>query len=420
LGIPVSPSFQRSICHAYELNLVEINNTVIYFISRPLFPPGNSLRVALPTLNFSSFLAAIFSVGLADTIKLSPRTTLLVPHNDAFKRLGLLVSAHLLSASGAADLENVVLHHVIDGVVYTRDLQNSTARTYPTLEGSDLHVEHTKDGSITLTPSGGWAGLSPQFSPMNLLSETGVVHELSDIFIPRSVHLTVGKLAKAAKGTTMMNLITKAGMEWVLNGTAPPVDSPWGQDGISGTGWTLLCPSDDAFKKINLTRLYSDKAGIQLIVGQHLLDTRNSVDISETPNNNQPIRLHDSDAYETLISPGSTYRDVVFREAEGGQLVVGIKNARGTGGKKDWAKVTGWGRATTGGGTGGVIEIDRLLVPYEPPLWMEYGVPMVIVVFGVAVIGLFFLGVRKIWRMDRSEATYEPIGGFSREDDDES
>ncbi|KAH8998841.1 hypothetical protein EDB86DRAFT_2828382 [Lactarius hatsudake] len=404
-----------SISFGGAATIVEINNTVVYFISRPLFPPGNSLQIALPTLNFSSFIAAIFSADLADTIKTSPRTTLLVPHNDAFKRLGLLVSAHLLSASATADLESVVLHHVIDDVVYARDLQNSTARTYPTLEGSDLHVGRTKAGAITLTPSGGWPGLNSELIPMDLLSETGAVHELSDLFIPRSVQLTVGKLAKAAKGTTMANLIIKAGMEWVLNGTAPPVDSPWGQDGISGTGWTLLCPTDDAFKKVNLTQLYSDKIAMQLLVGQHLLNTPKSLDVSGTPNNNRPLRFLDSDTYETLISPESNYRDVVFRETDDNNVAVGIKNARGTGGKADWAKVTGWGRATTGGGTGGVIQIDRLLIPYEPPVWIEYGWPIVVGIFGVLAIGLFFMGVRKIWRLDRTEATYEPVGGFSRE-----
>lgn len=309
------------------------------------------------------------------------------------------------------------MHHVIDDVVYARDLKNKTARTYPTLEGSDLHVEYTKGGSISFNPSGGWPGLTSELTPINLLSETGVVHELSDIFIPRSVHLTVGKLAKAAKGTTMMNLILKAGMEWVLDGATPPADSPW--SGISGTGWTLLCPSDDAFKKVNLTRLYSDKAAMQLIIGQHLLNTPNS-DFSGTPNNNQPLLFHDSDIYATLISPESNNRDVMFREAENGEVVVAIKNAPGTGGKRDWAKVTAWGRATTGGGSGGVIQIDRLLVPYEPPLWMEYGVPVVVGISGVFAICLFFLGVRKIWKMDRTEATYEPVGGFGREDDDES
>jgi solute carrier family 25 carnitine/acylcarnitine transporter 20/29 len=375
--------------------------------------------VALPNLNFSSFLAAIFSADLADTIKTSPRITLLVPNNDAFKRLGLLVSAHLLSTSATADLKNVVLHHVIDDVEYAQDLQNSTARTYPTLEGSDLHAQHKAGGPISLTPSGGWPGLISELTPINLLSETGVVHELSDIFIPRSVHLTVGKLAKAAKGNTMTNLILKAGMEWVLNGTAPPADSPWGQIGVPGTGWTLLCPTDNAFKKVNLTRLYSDKAGMQLIVGQHLLHTPNSAELGP-PNNNQPVPLHDSDVHKTLISPNSNHRDVVFREMEHGEVVVRIKHAPGTPGKKDWAKVTGWGRATTGGGTGGVVQIDGLLVPYEPPMWMEYGGPVVVGIFGIIAIGLFFMGVRKIWRMDRTEATFEPVGGFGREGDDES
>ena len=402
------------------MNVVEVNNTVIYFISRPLLPPGNSLQVALPILNFSSFLAAIFSANLADTIKTSRRTTLLVPNNDAFKRLGLLVSAHLLSTPATSDLKNVILHHVIHDVVYARDVQNSTARTYPTLEGSDLHVEHKKGGTISLTPSGGWPGLISELTPTNLLSETGAVHELSDIFIPRSVHLTVGKLAKAAKGTTMTNLIIKAGMEWILNGTTPPADSPWDQSGIVGTGWTLLCPTDDAFKKVNLTQLYSDKATMQLVVGQHLLNTPTSGELSGTPTNNQPVPFHVSGIYKTLISPESNYRDVVFRETENGEVAVGIKNAPGTGGKVDWAKVTAWGRATTGGGTGGVIQIDGLLVPYEPPLWRKYGPPVVVGIFGVLVIALFFMGVRKIWRMDRSEATYEPVGGFGREDDDES
>lgn len=373
----------------------------------------------MPNLNSSSFLAAIFSADLADTIKTSPRTTLLVPHNDAFKRLGLLVSAHLLSTSAKADLESVILHHVIDDVVYTRDLRNSTARTYPTLEGSDLHVEHTQGSAISLTPSGGWPGLSSELTPINLLSKTGVVHQLSDIFIPRSVHLTVGKLAKAAKGTTMTNLIIKAGMEWVLNGTTPPADSPWGQNGISGTGWTLLCPSDDAFKEVNLTQLHADKAAMQLLVGQHLLNTPKSAEFPGSPTN-QPVRFDDEDIYESLISPESSYRDVVFRGRENGQVTVGIKNSPGTGGKVDWAKVTAWGRATTGGGTGGVIQIDRLLVPYEPPLWLEYGPPMTVAIFGVLAIGGFFMGVRKIWRLDRTEATYEPVGGFGREDDDES
>ncbi|KAI0041795.1 hypothetical protein FA95DRAFT_1500992 [Auriscalpium vulgare] len=391
---------------------LEINNTVIYFISRPLTPPSDSIQVASPNLELSSFLTAVFSAELSDMIKATPRTSLLIPRNEAFKRLGMLVSAHLLSSSSKADLERVILHHMIDDVVYSRSLQNSSSRTYATLEGSDIHVERTSNGSIILNASGGWAGLRSETFPTNTLSRTGVVHELSDVLIPRSVHLTVGKLVKAAKSTTMTSMIVKAGMDWILNGTAPPEDSPWAREGVSGTGWTLLCPNDDAFKNMNLTQLYADERVLQAIVGQHLIKTPKSVVDVDVPNNNRPLRFDDSDTYATLLSPSTEYGDVVFREVGGdGGVIVGIKDARGTGARADWAQIVAWGRATTGGGSGGVIQIDRLLIPYQPPWWRESGVPIAGAVLGVLLIGLFFWGVRVVWRWDRTEATYEPSTG---------
>lgn len=99
------------------------------------------LQTALPSLDLSSFLAAIFSTSLADVIKKMPRTTFLIPHNSAFKRLGLLVSDHLLAASSKQDLENVILHHIIDDVEYAKSLVNGSQRTFPTLEGSDLQLD---------------------------------------------------------------------------------------------------------------------------------------------------------------------------------------------------------------------------------------------------------------------------------------
>ncbi|KAA1467901.1 hypothetical protein DENSPDRAFT_847864 [Dentipellis sp. KUC8613] len=388
---------------------LEINNTIIYFVSRPLEPPGDSLQVALPSLDLSSFLAAIFSANLADLLKTTPRTTLLIPHNDAFKRLGLLVSDHLLSASSKSDLEHVVMHHAIDDVLYEQNLQNSSSRTYATLEGSDIHFKQSSNGSYIINASGGWEGLTSELYPKNMLSQTGVVHVLSDVLIPRSVELTIGKLVKAAKGTTMQTMVVKAGMDWVLNGTAPPEDSPWGQQGLTGTGWTLLCPTDDAFKIYNLTRLYADTVALQQIVSQHLIKTPKNVEVPQAPNNNRPLSLSDSSTYKTLLSPQSEYGDVVFREMESGDVMVGIKDARGTNGRADSARVLSWGRATTGSGSGGVIQIDQLLIPYQPPWWLQYGAPVAVGVVGVALICLFFWVVRIVWRRDTTEATYEPV-----------
>jgi solute carrier family 25 carnitine/acylcarnitine transporter 20/29 len=416
----LSPSFLR-----YSTISVEINNTLIYFISHPLVPPSDPLQTALPQLDLSSFLAAIFSTSLAELIKTTPRTTLLIPQNAAFKRLGLLVSDHLLAPSSKSDLEKLILHHAIDGVEYAESLQNGSQRTFPTLEGSDINVERSsnKSKSVLVKASGGWTGMKSELYTRNMLTQTGVVHELSDLMIPRSVDLTVGKLMKAAKGTTMVSIVAKVGMDWLLNGTAPPDGSEWGDEGLSGTGWTLLCPKDAAFKKFNLTKLFADVDSLRAIVRQHLIPTppAQSLELLDVLNNNRPLRLDDSAKYSTLLSPSSAYGDIIFRRLEdknAGGYVVGINGARGTDGKADWARVLSWGRSTTGGGTGGVIQIDSLLIPYYPPWWLEYGGPTLVCIVGILVICAFFYGVRIIWRRDTTEATYEPVGGFGRDDDD--
>ena len=158
---------------------------------------------------------------------MTPRTSFLMPQNDGFKRLGLLVSNHLLQASSKSDLENVILHHVLDTVEYSSSFINGSHHSYASLEGRDVRVERLKNGTVTISSSGGWEGMSATLHTKDLLTKTGVIHELSDVLLPRSLDLTIGKLVKAAKGSTMASMIVRAGMDWVLNGTAPPDDSPW-------------------------------------------------------------------------------------------------------------------------------------------------------------------------------------------------
>ncbi|PPQ67086.1 hypothetical protein CVT25_005687 [Psilocybe cyanescens] len=404
-------------------NPVEIYDTLVYFVSRPLVPPPDAFQAALPSLDLSSFLAAIFSTSKAEILRNTPSTTLLIPRNQAFTRLGLLVSAHLLAPSSKDDLENVILHHALNTVQYTQQLINGSQHSFATLEGTDVKIDRVSDGTSLISSSGGWAGLKAEIYPQDLLTRTGVVHELSDIMIPRSVELTIGKLVKAAKGSTMATLVNKAGFEWILNGTSPPEGSPWTDDKYGNAGWTLLCPTDDAFKQYNLTQLYSDLEGLQKIVTQHLIPTPPTTNeladsnSRSSRNNNQPLVFDDA-TYSTLRSPSSAYGDIVFQKrTDSKDYVVGIKGARGTNGMADSARVQGWGRSTTGTGTGGVIQIDRLLIPYQPSWWYEYWAPSVVGGFGVLAICGFFYGVRLVWRRDTTEATYEPVGGFGRDDD---
>ena len=433
-GSPVQGSWAKVLTceyvHAHsltQLRVEEAENALIYFVSRPLVPPTDMLETITPNLEYSSFSTGIFSTNLADTLKTTPRTTLLIPRNHAFRRLGMLVSDHLHSSSAKADFERVIRHHVLTSVEYADALVNGSTRTYQTLEGSDIHVDKRgADHSVIFTSSGGWADMQSSLLPQNMLTQTGVVHEVSDIMLPRSVELTVGKLVKAAKASTMTTMVVKSGFDWILNGTAPPEGTPWADKGLPGSGWTLLCPTEEAFKDVNLTDLYSDEDRLREIVAQHLILTppaKPSSDISvlDTLANNRPLPLDDEASFSTLRSSDSAYGDIIVRVLDGRKdqeegIVVGVKGARGKDGEQDWARVVSWGRSTTGGGTGGVVQIDRLLSPYAPSWWVEYGAPVGVGAFGVILIGAFFYGVRWVWQRDTTEATYEPVGGFGPDD----
>jgi solute carrier family 25 (mitochondrial carnitine/acylcarnitine transporter), member 20/29 len=300
---------------------------------------------------------------------------------------------------------------------------NGSQHTYPTLEGTDLSLDRLKNDTL-LTSSGGWPGLKSSLSVQDILTRTGVVHELSDLLIPRSVDLTVQKLVTAAKASTMTSIITRAGMGWVLNATEPPADSPWAGRGLENAGWTLLCPTDQAFDQYNLTLMFADTELLQMIVYQHLIPNPPAQGLlaDASLNRNRPLALDNFAKYSTLRSTSSDYGDIVFRlqddeDGKGQHYVVGVSGARGTSGQKDRAKVISWGRSTSGPGTGGVITIDGVILPYNPPWWIEYGGPGVVGAIGIIAIVGFFYGINVLWRRDTTEATYEPVGGFTEEDD---
>ncbi len=105
-----------------------------------------------------------------------------------------------MAASSTEDLENVILHHALNTVEYAQSFKNGSQHSFATLEGTDLKIDRLANGTLYVSSSGGWAGLKGELSPKDLLTQTGVIHELSDVMIPRSVELTIGKLVKAARG----------------------------------------------------------------------------------------------------------------------------------------------------------------------------------------------------------------------------
>lgn len=422
-------------------------NNVIYLISTLLSLPDTMLQTAVSDLQLSTFIAALYASDLAKTTKRLPAITYFIPQNPAFTDLGLAME-WLLTADGKDDLRKVVKYHMVEGIVYSEDVEDGK-RIYQTVEGGDVVIERAKPphghgpgiitiGSPTKWPSHDSGSSLPsngELYPANTtladsLTDTGVIHTIDQVVLPSDVDLTVGKLIKGSKQLTMSDLMVRAGLGWILEGREPSKEEvqkaelegrvrSWDEDedgdgdegkedDLAYPAYIVLCPSDKAFSKLNLTHYISTPPALLSLLKLHIipsssLSLSSSLSSAVPPQNGQPLALNDDSIYKTLLSTSSKYGDLAFRGTGDGNWIVGIKDARGGGRVRgDSARVGMAGRASVrwknprtsatsnsddngeeekdpkhrdgrdrlweGGMTlgGGVMMIDSVLIPYEP------------------------------------------------------
>lgn len=346
-------------------------NNVIYLISSLLSPPDTVLQTAVSDLQLSTFIAALYASDLAKTTKRLAATTYFIPRNPAFTDLGLAME-WLLTADGKDDLRKVVKYHMVEGIIYSEDVDNGK-RIYKTVEGGDVVIERAKPpyghgpdiitiGSPAKWPSHDSGSSLPsngELSPANIthpdsLTDTGVIHTIDQVVLPSDVNLTVGKLIKGSKQLTMSDLMVRAGLGWILEGREPSKEEvqkaelegrvkSWDADGdedegkeddIAHPAYIVLCPFDKAFSKLNLTYYISTPPALLSLLMLHIIPSSSlslSSSLSSTipPQNGQPLALYDDSIYKTLLSNSSKYGDLAFRRTGDGSWIVGIKDARG-------------------------------------------------------------------------------------------
>lgn len=450
----------RSLALPFSIT-VEASSFTIYMISQILKPPGTSVEKIETSAKRSTFLAAAYASEMTKKLRSTPSTTIIVPRNNGFEKLGLLTDYLLLSDGDSRKaLKKVIQHHMLRGVYYTADLGNDTTRTIPTHEGSSIVVHE----ALEIRESGLW-NRTTTLVPQNEITQTGVVHEVQDVLLPESLKVGLEDLARAAGGDTMITLIKRAGLGKLLNGTltmedidelddwkrthaprhnrtrsslkaAPPVP----------LGWTLLCPKDSAFNNVNLTRLLNDPEALRALVLQHVIPTPTlSSTASSSLDPEFPLSFADDATYNTLLSPNSLRADIVFRVTSKSpnsnapklpghgphtDLIVGIKGARGGDGLTDFARVLNFGRTTIPayspsgvdvdglGPRSGVLQIDRVLQPWVPDWWNAWGWAVAFGAVGCTLITAFWGTVLFFWHRKSEEATYEPLDGDGTGEDD--
>ncbi|GAA5987107.1 hypothetical protein JCM10908_001028 [Rhodotorula pacifica] len=455
---------------------VVVGDSIIYLLSSLIEPPPIAITAAVSDLRLSTFVASVYAAALDGTLATQPAVTYLVPTNPAFTALGLTMQ-YLLLPTSRDELRSVLKYHAVDEVVYLDDFPHSGGARYPTLlDGAEIYFERESTNS-TLSVHGPTLGGLPANGESrdaaivegDILTETGVLHVIDQVELPPDLDITLEKLMRGAKANTMLSLIRAANMTWVLDGKRAPKDDE--RDSIRPAGgsvvgtahdhrdqaYTILCPTDKALSRLNLTYYHANPRALAALVRQHILPTEPASSDSGSPFPprtalpSSPLLLKDAESFQSLLSRGqpggkSKFGSVAFKKWGTGDddWMVGIAGARGTKGD-DAARVLAWGRATpwfVDGdekrhnpdderaavfatalrrsstrlvAAGGVISIDSVLIPYEPGWFRRWGWIVLIALIGVVLLAVAALFAVR-WYRRRQARKYERLN--SEEDDD--
>ncbi|EPQ32475.1 uncharacterized protein PFL1_00670 [Pseudozyma flocculosa PF-1] len=420
-------------------------SAVIYIISQLLEPPSNPIQTAVSHLTLSTFVATVFSAELKKAVQRAPGITYLIPTNEAFSGLALAMN-YLLLPESQPQLQRLIEFHAIDKIVYMDDFQRN-ATEYPTLlpaPEAKVVAERLKNGTVLVSRAGDDDAAMPPARVIkgDILTNTGVIHEIDRVQMP--LDLTIKNLMQGAKADTMEDLIQQAGYGWILNGSSP-VNGSRGAD----RSYVVLVPTDNAFTRVNLSRILEDPVSLRRLVQQHIipLDAGSggvTVDDILPDGRRNRLTISESQAFPTMldVSAGgeSRYGQLSFRRidddvggsfgADAGAVVRlgrtswAIKGTRGSDGsaRGHSAYVVKFGResravpgVSDGGGgigggggggeglrrgIGGVMLIDTVIMPYRPGWFYRWGWVVVCSVVAAFAMSLATLYAYRWWKRD--------------------
>jgi transforming growth factor-beta-induced protein len=166
-------------------------------------PPGTITEIASDDDRFTILTAALVRTGLDATLNAAGTFTVFAPTDAAFTASGID-----LTALSDADLTNVLLYHVLGGVVTAADLSegDNFANTLGAFgpNGSSLSVLVNKTGSA-VTVNGDATVVVADITAAN-----GVIHAIDQVLSPQTIvdfATKTGALSSLAGALTTANLV---------------------------------------------------------------------------------------------------------------------------------------------------------------------------------------------------------------------
>jgi uncharacterized surface protein with fasciclin (FAS1) repeats len=163
------------------------SNGIIHVIDAVILPPSivaaaaeaemaeakSIVDIAVEDGRFTTLVAAVQAAGLAETLSGEGQFTVFAPTDDAFAALPEGTVASLLEDPEGA-LTDILLYHVVDGVVMAEDVVGLSAA--PTLQGQDITVTVT-DGQVFLNDT-------VQVIITDIVASNGVIHVIDAVLLP--------------------------------------------------------------------------------------------------------------------------------------------------------------------------------------------------------------------------------------------
>lgn len=337
---------------------------IIYPISSSLDLPRDALSRLPVNLDLSTFVASLYASAADTLIAKAHAITLFAPTNEAFSRLGL-VAKYLLQPESKKKLEQVVTYHAVRGIFYENSTSEGEHRETTLSSGAEITLNKTSNGFFLRgsgAADGDDRGVIAKVIDTDILTANGVIHTIDRVELPGSVEITNRNLLSAEGTNTLLRLLERTNLtERVLDGLD------------KNKPYTILAPTDRAFGKFNLSNVLEDREKLLAIARLHILpialpriDLGNVKDsgyrfniFGREKNNKEEDRDEQPDVpyigkdIPTMLDDEYV---VISKNALGGYSV----KVKGT--YIEGADVIDLGHNT---GHGGVIEIDRVLVPKE-------------------------------------------------------
>jgi transforming growth factor-beta-induced protein len=213
----------------------------------PTEAPQTIVDIAAADERFSTLVTAVQAAGLVETLQSEGPFTVFAPTNDAFAQLPEGALDELLA--NPAQLEQVLLYHVVPGKVMASDVVSLTsAETAP-----GIPVSITVDGDV-VTVGGA------QVTITDIEASNGVIHVIDSVILPPGD--IVATAVDAGSFTTLAAALEAAGLVEALQAEGP---------------FTVFAPTDEAFANLpegTLESLLADPEQLQQILLYHVAEGR--------------------------------------------------------------------------------------------------------------------------------------------------